>query len=213
MDRSTASAPPPACFALFDTEIGRCALVWRGGFFVGAALPEADDDSLRQSLTRRFPGALQVEPSRQASAAVAAVTRLLGGAPEDLSSLPVDLSALAPFEMRVLEATRQIPCGETRTYGELAASLGAPGAARAVGAALGRNPVPIVIPCHRVLAAGGRSGGFSAPGGVTTKLRMLRIEMARQGSGPLLFDHLPLATKAEPPERRQPQNDRPSRAH
>jgi len=109
--------------------------------------------------------------------------------------VPVDIESLQPFERAVLKATRRIPLGETRTYGEIARDLGAPGAARAVGRALGANPVPIVIPCHRVLAASG-SGGFSAPGGAATKMKMLEIEGARRGDAePALFDDLPWAVR------------------
>jgi methylated-DNA-[protein]-cysteine S-methyltransferase len=95
----------------------------------------------------------------------------------------------------VLEATLSIPVGETRTYGEIAKAVGAPGASRAVGRALGANPIPIIVPCHRVLAADGRSGGFSAPGGSSTKLKMLEIEGARRGSEPQLFERLPWRAK------------------
>jgi methylated-DNA-[protein]-cysteine S-methyltransferase len=185
-----------ACaYALFDTPIGRCAILWRGGLIVGAALAERSDEAMIRGLARRFPDAIEAPPSPVAQQAIAAVRRLLEGEREDLSSLPVDLSALPEFERRVLEETRRIPCGETRTYGEIAAALGAAGAARAVGGALGRNPAPIIIPCHRVLAASGRSGGFSAPGGVTTKMKMLQIERARRRSEGELFDSLPLALK------------------
>ena len=182
-------------YALFDTSIGRCALLWRGGLVVGAALPEASDEAMRRSLAHRFPGAAEADPPPEGGAAITAVIRLLEGESEDLSAVAVDLSALPEFEQRVLEETRRIPCGETRTYGEIAARLGTAGAARAVGGALGRNPIPIVIPCHRVLAASGRSGGFSAPGGVTTKMKMLQIERARRNAGQELFESLPLATR------------------
>lgn len=150
---------------------------------------------MRNFLARRFPGAAEAAPSPEAAKAIAALVRLLDGEEEDLSALPVDLSPLAAFERRVLELTRRIPHGETRTYGELASALGSPGVARAVGRALGRNPIPILIPCHRVLAASGRSGGFSAPGGVTTKMRMLQIERARRTGAPELFQDLPLAMR------------------
>lgn len=136
-----------------------------------------------------------MEPPPFVRSAIDAVVRLLGGEKEDLSSIPVDLGGLAEFERKVLEATLAIPVGETRTYGEIAAGLGAPGAARAVGRALGRNPVPIIVPCHRVLASNGGSGGFSASGGASTKLRMLEIEGARRGSEPELFDRLPWRTR------------------
>jgi methylated-DNA-[protein]-cysteine S-methyltransferase len=153
---------------------------------------------MHRSLYRRFPEAAEDRPSPEAKQAMAAIVGLLGGRDEDLSALPVDLSALAEFEQRVLEMTRRIPLGETRTYGELAATLGSAGAARAVGRALGRNPVPIIVPCHRVLAASGRSGGFSAPGGVTTKMKMLRIERARRTAAAELFQDLPLAMRPRP---------------
>ena len=90
---------------------------------------------------------------------------------------------------------RSIPPGQTLTYGEIADRLGDRRPAREVGQALGRNPFPIVVPCHRVLAADGRTGGFSAPGGVETKLRMLAIERAQPGGAPALFDDLPLAVR------------------
>jgi methylated-DNA-[protein]-cysteine S-methyltransferase len=183
-------------FSSFDTPIGRCAIVWRVGFIVGASLPEADDAALRLSIARRFPDATEAEPSPLIAAAIDAIRRLMDGATEDLANLAVDISALPEFERRVLEETRAIAPGETRTYGEVARSIGAPGAARAVGRALGRNPVPIIIPCHRILAASGKSGGFSAPGGASTKLRLLQLERARRGSEPQLFEHLPWQGKA-----------------
>lgn len=182
-------------FCLFDTALGRCAIIWRGGLVVGAALPEADDEQLRGSLSRRFPGCTGQAPPPPVAAAIAAVVRLLDGEPEDLSSLAIDLTSLAAFEQAVLRETLAIPAGETRTYGEIAAALGSPGAARAVGRALGANPIPIIVPCHRVLASDGRSGGFSAPGGASTKLRMLEIEGARRGNEPQLFERLPWRAK------------------
>jgi methylated-DNA-[protein]-cysteine S-methyltransferase len=198
-------------FALFDTSIGRCAILWRGGLIVGAALPEASDEAARRQLSRRFLEAVEDTPSAEAAAAITAVVRLLEGEKQDLSDITVDLTTLPEFERRVLEETRRIPTGETRTYGELAAKIGAAGVARAVGRALGRNPAPIIIPCHRVLAAGGGSGGFSAPGGVTTKMRMLQIERARRSSAPELFDELPLAMKPALPAAPPPSGP-PSRA-
>jgi methylated-DNA-[protein]-cysteine S-methyltransferase len=178
-------------FALFDTAIGRCALVWRGSAVVGAALPDDSDARMRSALRRRFPDADEQTPSGPVNQAIEAVRLLLSGVPEDCSGIAVDLGALPDFERSVLEAARAIPPGETRTYGDIAAAIGAPGAARAVGRALGRNPVPIIVPCHRVRAADGKSGGFSAPGGAATKLKMLEIEGARRGSDPGLFDRLP----------------------
>src|SRR5687767_9093177 len=133
-------------FALFDTAIGRCALVWRGGFIVGSALPEESDAQLRASMRRRFSQAQEADPPSLVLDAMAAVTRLLSGQAEDLSTLPLDLDGLSEFDRLVLAACMAIKPGETRTYGALAVAVGSPGAARAVGAALGRNPVPIIIP-------------------------------------------------------------------
>ena len=122
------------------------------------------------------------------------IVALMNGDPRDFSDVAVDLSNVPEFNRKVFDAARTIPAGQTLTYGEIATRLGDRLLAREVGAALGRNPFPIVVPCHRVLAASGKSGGFSAPGGVDTKMRMLSIERAQPG-GPTLFDDLPLATR------------------
>jgi methylated-DNA-[protein]-cysteine S-methyltransferase len=182
-------------FALFDTAIGRCALIWRDGAIFGASLPEKSEERMLAAIARRFPNSREAPPPPEVAAAIGAVQRLLAGETEDFVGVEVDLSALATFERRVLEEARAIPCGETRTYGQIAASIGAPDAARAVGRALGRNPVPIIIPCHRVVGTAGKSGGFSAPGGASTKFRILQIERARLGSDSGLFADLPLALK------------------
>jgi methylated-DNA-[protein]-cysteine S-methyltransferase len=192
MPAATTNKP---AYAVFETAIGRCALVWRGGSIVGASLPEADDARLRARLERRFPGAQEAEPPEFVAQAIALIRGLLSGEKLDLTEIELDLSACSDFERAVYAAARAIPCGETRTYGELAAAVGQPGAAQAVGLALGRNPVPIVVPCHRILAASGRSGGFSAPGGVATKFRMLQIEGAVRPGEPSLFESLPLAVR------------------
>jgi methylated-DNA-[protein]-cysteine S-methyltransferase len=150
---------------------------------------------MRARLARRFPDAAEAEPPAFVRDAVAGIVRLLAGEAVDLSDIPLDLSAASDLERRVYRAALRIPHGEVRTYGEIAREIGADGAAQAVGVALGRNPVPIVVPCHRVLASGGKSGGFSAPGGVSTKFRMLEIERARRESDGGLFETLPLAVK------------------
>jgi methylated-DNA-[protein]-cysteine S-methyltransferase len=190
MPAATTNKP---AYAVFDTAIGRCALVWRGGLIIGAALPEADDARLRARVARRFAGAAEEALRPFAAAAIALVVRLLSGEAPDLAGIELDLTDSSAFERAVYAAARAIPCGETRTYGELAGTIGQPGAAQAVGLALGRNPVPIIIPCHRILAASGKSGGFSALGGVATKFRMLQIEGAVRPGEPSLFERLPLA--------------------
>jgi methylated-DNA-[protein]-cysteine S-methyltransferase len=184
-----------AAFALFPTVIGPCALVWRGEAVIGAALPGASEAGTRAQIVRRFPDAEEAEPSTAIVEAIERIVRLLAGEAIDLSDIPVDLSAADAFERKVYAAALGIKRGEVRTYGDLATAIGAPGAARAVGVALGRNPIPIIVPCHRVLAADGKSGGFSAPGGTATKFRILAIEGARRPGDPELFDSLPLAVK------------------
>ena len=181
-------------FHLFDTALGRCALLWRGGLVVGAALPEADDGAMRRSLARRFPGADEADPPGFVRSAAAAVARALAGERDELAAIGVGFDGASEFDRRVWEATRAIPRGEVRSYGEVASAVGAPRAAQAVGLALGRNPVPILVPCHRVLASSG-SGGFSAPGGAATKFRLLEIELAARAGDGTLFGRLPFALR------------------
>ncbi len=185
----------PRGFTLFDTAIGRCALVWRGEAIIGSQLPERDDSAARRRLAARFPDATEAAPPGFVSAAMADIVALLAGEPRDLAHLPLALDSVSSFNRRVYAVALTIPPGETLTYGEVAARIGEPGAARAVGVALGQNPFAPIVPCHRVLAASGRTGGFSAEGGVETKLRMLTIEKARTGAQPGLFEALPLAAR------------------
>ena len=119
---------------------------------------------------------------------------MLAGQSRDLSGIAIDDADVPQFNRRVFAIARAIPPGQTITYGEIAERLGDKALARAVGQALGENPVPLIVPCHRVLAAGGKIGGFSASGGVVTKLRLLTIEGAQPG-GPTLFEQLPLAER------------------
>ncbi|MFC7500398.1 methylated-DNA--[protein]-cysteine S-methyltransferase [Enterovirga sp. GCM10030262] len=191
-------------FALFDTPIGRCAIVWRGSAVIGVCLPEASDSELRQRIGRRFPTGSEGEPPATIAAAIDAIQGLLSGGRADLGFIEVDLSRAAPFERQVYEAAAAIPHGQVRTYGQIASATGAPGAARAVGRALGRNPVPIIVPCHRIVAAEGKSGGFSAPGGLATKFRILEIEGARRHGEPELFEQLPWAAKPAANRREAP---------
>ncbi len=187
-------------YRIFDTALGRCALAWRGGAVVATALP-APEAALRLAVERRAPGAPEGGPGSApppVAAAIAGIVALLAGERASLDAVAVAFGDASPFERRVWALARTIPPGETLTYGAVADRLGESGAARAVGVALGRNPVPIVVPCHRVLAASGRSGGFSAPGGIDTKMRLLSIE-ARHAAPDGLFGTLPLQA---PPRRR-----------
>jgi methylated-DNA-[protein]-cysteine S-methyltransferase len=175
-------------FAAFETPLGLCAIAWRGDVIVGTALPAPKGQATLHHLQRRFPESEEAAVSEQVRKIIQRIVALLSGEPQDLSSIPVAFDEASEFERRVYAAASAIPVGETRTYGQIAASVGEPGAARAVGRALGRNPVPIIVPCHRVLAADGRTGGFSAPGGVSTKMKLLEIERARTADQPSLFD-------------------------
>ena len=173
-------------FALFDTVIGRCALVWSDAGLIGVQLPEADDETARRRLVKRFPGARSGLPTPSAAAAIARIAAFLAGATDDFASLALDETGIGDFERAVYRETRAIPAGATSTYGAIATALGDVRDSRRVGQALGRNPWPIVVPCHRVTGAGGWMGGFSAPGGRVTKLRLLELE------GTLAAESLPL---------------------
>jgi len=137
---------------------------------------------------QRFPAAGEAAPPPEVQCVIDRIVALLRGEPSDLSAIVIDMDQLPAFHRRVYEAARTIPPGMTLSYGDIAARVGAPGAARAVGQALGRNPFPIVVPCHRVLAAGGKIGGFSAQGGIATKHRMLAIEGAQLNGTTPRFD-------------------------
>jgi methylated-DNA-[protein]-cysteine S-methyltransferase len=162
-------------FALFDTPIGPCGVAWDGDAVEGVQLPEARPDDTKRRLQDRFD-ATEGTPPTAIRDAIDRMVASLSGEADDLADVPLDLRALPPFQQKVFAVVRTIPAGETMSYGEVAAAAGSPGAARAVGQALGRNPFPIVIPCHRVLAAGGRIGGFTASGGLAVKERMLAAE-------------------------------------
>ena len=186
-------------FTLFDTAIGRCGVAWGERGIVGVQLPQGRSAETRERVLHRFPTAAETPPPAEVQIALDGIIALLDGAPSDLSTITLDMSGVPPFHRRVYEFARAIPPGKTLSYGDIAVQLGARGAARAVGQALGHNPFPIVVPCHRVLAAGGKIGGFSATGGITTKLKLLEIEGAQVGEAPTLFEHLPLAAR---PQRR-----------
>ncbi len=181
-------APQALGCCVFDTALGPCGIAWTEAALAGLQLPEGAPGATLARLRRRFPGLPEAEPPPFVKAAMRRVRGLLAGTHDDLRDLPLDFTQVPPFHRAVYELARAIPPGEVLTYGDVARRLGQPGAARAVGQALGHNPFAPVVPCHRVLAAGGRSGGFSAAGGAATKLKMLEIESARLGGAPGLFD-------------------------
>jgi len=172
-------------FHCFDTALGSCAIAWsQAGLIVGTQLPESDVAATRRRMQQRFPTATEAAPPLPVQAAIRGVQRLLSGEASDAAELlavPLDDSALPAFNQRVLALTRRIPVGQTLTYGEIAARLGSPGAARAVGRVAGANPFAPIVPCHRVMGAGGVGTGFSAHGGVATKLKLLAIEARAVG--------------------------------
>ena len=174
-------------FHFFPTAIGAVGIVWSDRGIAGIQIPARDEATSRETLRRRFPDTEPGEPTDDVAAAIDGIRSLLAGHRTELAHLPLDMSEIPDFERGVYDIIPRVPAGSTITYGEIARRLGDPLLARAVGAALGRNPIPIVVPCHRVLAAGGRSGGFSAPGGVVTKLQLLAIEDAAPGGQPDLF--------------------------
>ncbi len=166
-------------FALFETVIGRCGIAWGERGILGVQLPEGREADTRARLRQRFPDADEsTTPPVDVQVAVDAMSALLRGESRDLSAITLDMNGVSPFYRRVYEIARTIPPGATISYGDIATQLGVPGSARAVGQALGRNPFAVIVPCHRVLAANGKLGGFSANGGITTKLRLLTIEGA-----------------------------------
>ena len=175
-------------FALFDTVIGRCGLAWGAGGLIGVQLPEATPGAAWARLRKRFPDAVESEPPPEMEALIDRIRDLLAGGRDDLADIVLDVEGQSAFNLRVYAIARAITPGETSTYGEVARAMGEPGAARAVGKALGENPWPIVVPCHRVLGSSGSMGGFSAPGGSATKARLLTIEKAKTSAVPTLFD-------------------------
>jgi methylated-DNA-[protein]-cysteine S-methyltransferase len=171
-------------FAVFDTAIGPLGIAWRGDAITGLALPGRDREATAGRIAARS-GALEAQPPPHVLRLIDELKRYSAGAHVSFDDVAIDLGAAGSLQRRIYDLTRSIPFGETRTYGDIAGALGEPGAARVVGRAMGDNPVPIIIPCHRVVAAGGRFGGFSAPGGVFTKERLLALEGAG-AAGPLI---------------------------
>ncbi len=167
-------------YYLFETAVGFCAIAWSDLGIARFQLPTSSAEATERNLRRRLPDATRGTPPAEVVATVAAATRYFAGEKVDFSDVPIDLGEQDELFEKIYAATRLLGWGETTTYGSLAKELGAgPEAARDVGQAMAKNPVPLIIPCHRVLAAGGKLGGFSAPGGSATKQRMLELEGVR----------------------------------
>jgi O-6-methylguanine DNA methyltransferase len=175
----------PASYCLFETPLGACGIAWREPADSGpqpvvalVQLPEATPQATESRIARKSGSAKPSVPPPRIAEIIEKIRRHLQGEIQDFRGIAVDLEGVAPFAHLVYEAARKIPPGQTRTYGEIAKAVGQPNAAQDVGQALSKNPVPIIVPCHRVSAAGGKPGGFSAHGGRATKSKLLALEGA-----------------------------------
>ena len=175
-------------FAIFDTELGHFGIVWTNRGIAGVDLPAGSEEKTRARLLRRFPDARDAKPSPEIQKIIDEVIALISGEKVDFSHVVLDHAPLPEFSKRVYEIVRTIPIGQTLTYGDIAKKLGDVSLSREVGQAMGKNPTPIIMPCHRVVAASGKTGGFSAPGGVDTKMKLLSIERRHGNHAPTLFD-------------------------
>lgn len=175
-------------FALFQTNLGPCGIVWTNRGIAGMNLPEGSEEKTRLRLRKRFPETEEAKPSPEIQKIIDEVGALIAGEKIDFSHVTLDHAPLPEFSKRVYEIVRTIPIGQTLTYGDVAKKLGDVALSREVGQAMGKNPTPVIMPCHRVVAASGKTGGFSAPGGVDTKMKLLSIERRHGDHAPTLFD-------------------------
>jgi methylated-DNA-[protein]-cysteine S-methyltransferase len=192
----------PAVYTVFETVLGVCGIAWNDRGVTAFQLPEATKRQTEDRLAKRAAAARADRIPKPIRAVIRKAQRHLEGDAQDFRDVAVDLDGTGPFARRVYEVARTIPAGRTTTYGELAARAGSPGGSRAVGRAMGTNPIPLIIPCHRVLAAGNRPGGFSAHGGLATKARMLEIEGATLGPPAVKRPKKDLLRAAEQPRDR-----------
>jgi len=177
-------------YTIFDTGIGRCGIAWSNIGVSGVQLPEAREIETRKRLFQLYPDAREMRPPVIVEIAIEGIAALLRGEPSDLSDITLDMTGIHAFNARVYEITRSIPRGETRTYAEVATILRASGAVHSVAQAIARNPFMIIVPCHRVLEAGGYADKISPNGGAISKRRLLSIEGAHPISSKTLFDVL-----------------------
>jgi methylated-DNA-[protein]-cysteine S-methyltransferase len=178
-------SPPIARYRLFETPLGPCGVAWTARGVARLQLPEGDRGATERRLRQAASPSDTAPPD--IVQVIADVQWYLSGRSTDFSAVALDLASTGAFEQKVYALVRAIPWGQTVSYGEIARQLGSPHAARAVGQALARNPIPIIIPCHRILAKGHRIGGFSAYGGRLTKERLLALEGVRLEAAPPLL--------------------------
>lgn len=174
-----------AAYCLFETSIGACGIAWRETAASGSQavvtavqLPEPTRQATESRIARKSGSSRASVPPPEIVETIEKIRKHLQGEVQDFRNVALDLENVTPFFRQIYEATREIPPGQTRTYGEIAKAVGQPAAAQEVGHAMAKNPVPILVPCHRVAAAGGKLGGFSAPGGPATKAKLLALEGA-----------------------------------
>lgn len=186
MQTDNVSATHATGHAVFETALGFFGLAWSEAGITRLCLPQKSRDAVERALLRHAGVALQGKKGapRWVEELISSIRAYAAGAEVDFSAVPVDLAGVDEFRLAIYDAARKLAFGETTTYGELARRAGHAGLARETGAALGGNPVPLVIPCHRIVAAGGKIGGFSAPGGSVAKERMLGLEGVRVGPPP-----------------------------
>jgi len=177
-------------YTIFDTGVGRCGIAWGSAGIVGVQLPEAREIETRGRMLRQFPDARQLRPPLNVETAIDGIIALLRGQECDFFDVALDMTGIPAFNARVYAYTRTIPRGETRTYGEVAASLRASGAVHSVAQAIAKNPFMIIVPCHRVLEAGNYADKISPNGGTISKRRLLSIEGTRATNSKTLFDVL-----------------------
>jgi methylated-DNA-[protein]-cysteine S-methyltransferase len=177
-------------YTIFDTGIGRCGIAWSNIGVVGVQLPEAREIETRKRLFQLYPDAREMRPPVTVEIAIEGIAALLRGEPADLSDTTLDMTGIHAFNARVYDITRTIPRGETRSYAEVASIMRASGAVHSVAQAIARNPFMIIVPCHRVLEAGGYADKISPNGGAISKRRLLSIEGAHPISSKTLFDVL-----------------------
>ena len=177
-------------YTFFDTAIGRCAIAWGEAGIVGVQLPEAREIETRRRLFHLYPEARQTRPTPNAEAAIEGIVALLRGGIADFADVMLDMGGIPVFDQRVYRLVQRIPHSETRTYNEVAARLGTPSAVRSVAHALIHNPFVVIVPCHRVLEAGGYADRMSPHGGLISKRRLLSVEGAISSSSKTLLDVL-----------------------
>jgi methylated-DNA-[protein]-cysteine S-methyltransferase len=177
-------------YSLFDTAIGRCAIAWSHQGIVGVQLPEAREIDTRRRLFHLYPEARETRPPPNAEAAIEGIVALLHGETRDFADITLDMSGIHVFDQRVYQVAQQIPRGQTLTYDELARKMGTPSSVRPVMHAIARNPFVVIVPCHRVLEAGGYADKMSAHAGLISKRRLLSIEGTGSAASKTLLDVL-----------------------